>query len=94
MKLSGAVAARCSSAAERSLMVRWVVGSIPHGAPKELFLVPTTACVIKAMVCTTLSVEYKRTLPANRIFCLTGWSFTIRPTPYSRKIKCVEYVVK
>ena len=25
---------------------------------------------------------------------LSEWSFTIRPTPYNRKIKCVECVVK
>ena len=25
---------------------------------------------------------------------LSKWSFTICPTPYNRKIKCVEYVVK
>ena len=25
---------------------------------------------------------------------LPEWSFTIRPTPYNRKIKCVEYVIK
>ena len=28
---------------ERSLMVRWVVGSILHGEPIELFLVPARA---------------------------------------------------
>ena len=27
---------------ERSLMVRWVVGSILHGGPIELFLVPAS----------------------------------------------------
>ena len=27
---------------ERSLMVRWVVGSILHGGPIDLFLVPTS----------------------------------------------------
>ena len=25
---------------------------------------------------------------------LPEWSFTIHPTPYNRKIKCVEYVIK
>ena len=25
---------------ERPLMVRWVIGQIPHGGPIELFLVP------------------------------------------------------
>ena len=28
------------SVAERPLMVRWIVGSIPHGRLNELFLVP------------------------------------------------------
>ena len=27
---------------ERSLMVQWVAGSIPHGGPIELFLVPVS----------------------------------------------------
>ena len=35
---------------ERSLMVRWVVGSISHGGSVELCLVP-------AVVCAILSVE-------------------------------------
>ena len=30
--------ARCSSVVERPLMVRWVVGSIPHDEPTEVFL--------------------------------------------------------
>ena len=38
------VGAGCSSEVERSLMVRWVVGSIPSwGGPIELFLVPASA---------------------------------------------------
>ena len=43
-----------SSEVERSIMVRWVVGSILHGVSIELFLVP--ASVIKAVVCVILSV--------------------------------------
>ena len=35
--------ARCSSVVERSFVVRWVVGSIPHGGPTELFLIPPSA---------------------------------------------------
>ena len=31
-----------SSEVERALMVRWVVGSIPHGGPLELFFVPAS----------------------------------------------------
>ena len=26
------------------LMVRWVIGSIPHGGPIELFLIPAKGC--------------------------------------------------
>ena len=37
-------------------MVRWVVGSILHGGPIELFLVPATTGVTKAVVCVILSV--------------------------------------
>ena len=36
---------------ERPLMVQWVVRSIPHGGPIELFLIPASA-----MVCAILSV--------------------------------------
>ena len=35
--------ARCSSVVERSLVVRCVVGSILHGRPIVLFLIPVTA---------------------------------------------------
>ena len=35
--------ARCSSEVKRSLMVRWVVGSILHGGPILLFLGPASA---------------------------------------------------
>ena len=31
------------SVAEDLLMVQWVVGSIPHGGPTELFLIPVSA---------------------------------------------------
>ena len=40
-------------------MAQWVVGSIPHGGPIELFLIPASAPrleVTKAMVCVILSV--------------------------------------
>ena len=39
-------------------MVRWVVGSILHGGPIELFLIPAGVMtgVTKAMVCAILSV--------------------------------------
>ena len=32
-----------SSEVERLLMVRWIVGSILHGGPIELFLIPASA---------------------------------------------------
>ena len=44
---------------ERSLMLRWVVGSILHGGPIELFIVPAsyhTTGVPKAVVCVILYV--------------------------------------
>ena len=34
--------ARCSSIVEHPLRVRWVIGSIPHGGPIELFPVPAS----------------------------------------------------
>ena len=37
------LSARCGSVLERSLMVRWVIGSILHGGTIELFLVPASA---------------------------------------------------
>ena len=39
----------CSSVVEHSLMVQWVVRSIPHGGP-------TASGVTKAVVCAILSV--------------------------------------
>ena len=33
---------RCSSLVEHPLMVQWVIRSIPHGGPTELFLVPAS----------------------------------------------------
>ena len=32
---------------ERPLMVRWVVGSIPHGGPAEIFLVPVSGIFVR-----------------------------------------------
>ena len=40
-------------------MVQWVVGSIPHGGPIELFLVPASAPQL-------WDGAYKRTLAANQ----------------------------
>ena len=33
----------CIGAVERPLVVRWIVGSIPHGGPFKLFLVAASA---------------------------------------------------
>ena len=43
-------------------MVRWVVGSIIHGGPMELYLVPTNAT---RGICCLWDGAYKRTLAAN-----------------------------
>ena len=50
------VRARCRSVVEHLLMVRWVIGLIPHGGPTELFLFP--ADVTKTVVCVLLSVGW------------------------------------
>ena len=60
-----------SSEVERSLMVRWVVGSILHGVdPLSYFSSSqcSTTGVAKAVVCVILSVEcaYKITLATNQ----------------------------
>ena len=48
-------------------MVRWVVGSILHGEPIELFLVPASG-ITMAVVCVIMLWDgaYKRTIAANR----------------------------
>ena len=33
---------RCSSVVESLLMVQWIIRSIPHGEPTELFLIPAS----------------------------------------------------
>ena len=45
------------------LMVQWVLGSIPHGGPIALFLIPDSSqCSItgitKAVVCAIVSLEW------------------------------------
>ena len=52
-------------------MVRWVVGSIPHGGLIELFLVPASALqLVNIILWCVLSClwddAYKRTLAADR----------------------------
>ena len=56
---------------KRSLVVRWVVGSILHGGPIALFLVPSSALrLVQQRSWYVLSClwdgAYKRTLAANR----------------------------
>ena len=49
-------------------MVQWVVGSILHGGPIELFLVPASAPLTKAMYVLSCwwDDSYKRTLAPNQ----------------------------
>ena len=69
-------------------MVCWVVGSIPHGGPTEVFLVPIGAArLVKQRPWYVLSClwdgAYKRTLAANLkkvshiVSSLAEWSFII-----------------
>ena len=41
-------------------MRRWVVGSILHGGPIELFLVPATTLVTKTVICDILAAKSER----------------------------------
>ena len=52
-----------------SALGQWVVRSIPHGGPTELF--SSRQCFTKAMVCTIPFVAWciKRTFAANRKAC-------------------------
>ena len=77
-------------------MVRWVLW-IDHSwsGPIELFLIPDSAGVTKAVVCAILYVHINESLLliGKRSPCggsgfhlsLSEWSFTICPTPYNRK---------
>ena len=78
-------------------MVRWVIGSILHGGPIELFLVPASAprAISHSSMCYPVCgmVHIKKTLPlfGKSILCggngfplsLSEWSFTICLTPYN-----------
>ena len=57
-------------------MARWVVGSILHGGPIELFLVPASVPLPWYVLFCLWDDAYKRTLAANRIemFYLTTHS--------------------
>ena len=81
-------------------MVRWVVGSITHGGPIELFLVPASAPrLVYQRLWYVLSClwddAYKKTLMligksspcggSGFSLSISEWSFTICVTPYNRK---------
>ena len=90
-------------------MVQWVVGSILHGGPFEIFLVQASAarsCNKDRGMCypvfKLVHIKEPLLLIGKSSPCggsrfplsLSEWSFTICPTPYNRKIKCIECVVK
>ena len=92
-----------SSEVERSLMVRWVVGSILHGVdPLSYFSFQPVLhdwCNKGHGMCYTVCgmVHIKEPLlliDKNSPLSLSNWSFTIYPTPYNHKIKCVECIIK
>ena len=81
-------------------MVRWIVGSITHGEPIELFLVPASAprCVNKGRgmnypVSGMVHIKDPFLLNGKNIPCggsgfpllLSEWYSTICPTPYNLK---------
>ena len=81
-------------------MMRWVVGSILHGGPIELFLVPASAPrLVQQRPWYVLSylwdVHIKEPLlligksspcgGSGFPLSLSAWYFTICPTPYNRK---------
>ena len=90
--------AGCSSEVERSLMVRWVVGSIFHGVdPLSYFsfqpVVHDWCNKVRGMCYSVWDGAYKRTLAVNRQeysgsgfpFSLSEWSLTTCLTPYNRR---------
>ena len=79
-------------------MVRWVVGSIIHGEPNELYLVPASAprlykYATKAVVCGMMHIKEPLLLIGKSSPCggmefllsLSEWSSTICMTPHNRK---------
>ena len=69
------------------------------GGPIELFLVPANWCNKGSGMCYPVCemVHIKERVAyvaAVGFLSLSEWSFTICPTPYNRKIKCVECVIK
>ena len=99
-----------SSEVERSLMVRWVVGSILHGVdPLSYFSFQPVLhdwCNkgrgMSYPVCGMVHIKEPLLLIGKSSLCggsgfhfsLSEWSLTICLTSYNRKIKCVECVIK
>ena len=73
-------------------MVRWVVGSVLHGGPIELFLVPTSVPRLvyqRPWYVPSLTVHIKEPLlligGIGFPLSISEWSFTIYLMPYNRK---------
>ena len=85
--------ARCSSVVERLFMVRWVIGSIPHSGPIELFHVPASAQRLAKQrpwyVLSCGMVHKKATTPKQHVRAAAGflsnWVVLVYRTPYNRK---------
>ena len=83
-------------------MVRWVVGSILHGVDPLSCFSCNKGRGMCYPVCGMVYIKEPLLLIGKSSPCggsgfplsLSDWSFTICPTPYNRKIKCVECVVK
>ena len=88
-------------------MVRWVVGSILHGVDPFNYFLFQLVLHKKGRgmcypVCGMVHIKEPLRLIGKSSPCggsgfplsLSEWSFTICPTLYNRKIKCVESVVK
>ena len=83
-----------SSEVERSLMVRWVVGSIPHGVdPLSYFSFQPVLHDMCYPVCGMVHIKEPLLLIDKSSLCggsgfpfsLSQWSLTICPTPYNRR---------
>ena len=92
-----------SSEVECSLMVLWVVGSILHGVdPLSYFSFQPVlhnwcnkGCGMCYPVCGMVHIKEPLLLiDKSSPLSLSNWSFTIYPTPYNHKIKCVECIIK
>ena len=75
-------------------MVRWVIGSILHGGPIDLFLAPVSSPrLVYYPVCGMMHIKEPLLLIGNSSLCggsgfplsLSEWPFTICMTPYNRK---------